>query len=241
MLETFQTGQLTPSRLASPEPARPRVVGGSRSRGAASCAAGAALAVSLGWVGAAAAQDFSGQDLTGTTFANVDFSGANFSNANLTDVTFSGTILVGANFSGATLTRMVMLGALASGASFQGSTGTSPQFISTDLRDASFVAVDWNQARIQDFSDCSEATFSSATLRNFIMRDGSVCNFANFTSTNFVIGPRFLNSEIRSSLFLNAIMPSCQATNSDLTGTSFAGADFAGCDFSGSDLTDVTF
>jgi uncharacterized protein YjbI with pentapeptide repeats len=241
MTKTLQISQLAPSTLASPRPGGQRTVSGNRSRWFGRCGAGVTLAVGLAWAGAATAQDFSGQDLTGTTFSNVDFSGADFSDANLTDVLFSGTILVGADFSAATLTRMVMLSADARGANFQFSTGTSPQFISVDLRGANFGAVDWNQARIQDASDCSQASFVSATLRNFIMRNGVVCNSANFTQTDFVLGPRFLNSEIQSSLFLNATMPSCQAINSSLNGTSFAGADFAGCDFSGSDMTDVTF
>jgi uncharacterized protein YjbI with pentapeptide repeats len=240
MLEDFQTRQLAPSCL-TPQSTRSAAARGGRSRGVAWCTAAVTLAGGLVWAGAAAAQDFSGQNLEGTVFGNVDFSGVDFSDADLTDVRFSGTDLTAANFSGANLTRTQFVGAIARGANFQFSTGDNPQFLTTDLRGANFVAVDWNQGRFQDGSDCSESTFSGASLPNLIMRDGAICDRANFTLTDFGRGPRFLNVFIRGSLFRNATLPNCIATNSDFTSTAFIDSDFFGCDFSGSEMEGVVF
>src|SRR4051794_23759042 len=82
----------------------------------------------LAWSATASAQDFSGQDLTGTRFDNVDFTGANFSNTNLTRVIFRNTIIDNADFEGALLDSTVFQDVSANGANFDSTTGFDPAF-----------------------------------------------------------------------------------------------------------------
>jgi len=88
-------------------------------------------------------QDFSGQNLTNTSFAgatgrHANFSGANLHGAILTQAAFpeanfagadlSGTLMDKVDLSGADLTGAVLSGAIASGSSFRGATVTDADF-----------------------------------------------------------------------------------------------------------------
>ncbi|HUX59849.1 MAG TPA: pentapeptide repeat-containing protein [Ignavibacteriaceae bacterium] len=83
--------------------------------------------------------DFSGKDLRGEDFSNLDLRFANFSRANLSRSNFKNTKLQGADFKSANLSFSSLEFANAGGADFRDAIMIATNLISTDLTRANLI------------------------------------------------------------------------------------------------------
>ena len=149
--------------------------------------------------------DFSGQDLSGTSFANLDLSGALFDGAILRFCDFSGCNLQGADLSGADLTGASLEGAMLDGASLCGCL----------LREASLANV---KARDADFSRC---VFKDTVLTGL---EASTANFADVVAQE---------ADFSGCLLDRALFDRASLAGARFKGARLAGASFEQCDLHG--------
>lgn len=104
--------------------------------------------------------DFSGQNLTSTTFERAELATANFAGANLTNVSFAYANLSGANFAGATFNNTTLTGVDITNTDFRGANMES--IIGTP----SYKNTIWSDGTIQNFT--MKSSSDSFSIRKYI-------------------------------------------------------------------------
>jgi uncharacterized protein YjbI with pentapeptide repeats len=107
--------------------------------------------------------DFTGANLTLSSFRDADLSGANFSKANLHQAAFYGAKLIGTNLVGANLSNAKMVYAKLKGALIR-----DANLANADLKFADFQQVDLTRANLTG-ADLTSADFSYTNLRKAIL------------------------------------------------------------------------
>jgi uncharacterized protein YjbI with pentapeptide repeats len=121
------------------------------------------------------AQNFEGQDLTGTDFSGQDLTGANFKNADLMDANFEGAILIDTNFEEANLIDVSFKNAILTNANMSGALLRCAKFNDADLENATLTFALLNNAKFNN-ANLNKANLASAWLSNSDLTNANLEN-----------------------------------------------------------------
>ena len=165
--------------------------------------------------------DFTGSDLRGAMFVQVDFQSAIFANAKLDGVFAVETNFALADFTGASAKKVNWLGSIFSGATFVG----------TDFSEGFFIS---NAASGSDFT---RAKFTKGYFAAQVFK-------TNFTETDFtdaVVGTQFRLSNLTNANFTGADLRDARFDASAEEANVLTGANFSFATLLGTNFTDVNF